>query len=95
MSREGTQVNKTSGSVNKTEHNQGCDCTNRVCTHNTTDEERADHLLEVTDDLKEAGFPDIRLMPLREDKRGPVIRDRSELDTDEARRLLVTPDEAA
>ncbi|WP_336363182.1 hypothetical protein [Halalkalicoccus salilacus] len=34
-------------------------------------------------------------MPLKEDERGPVIRGRCKLDSDEARRLLVTPDEAA
>lgn len=84
----GTGVNKTFDSFNKNATGRTCppECSNRVCTHNTTDEERADHLLEVT-----RGFPGIRLVPLWEESRGPRIPKGGTIEDAE----LVTSDEAA
>lgn len=62
---------------------------------NKGSESRADLLLEFADALADAGWTEIRLMPLREKKRGPVIRDLCRLDSDEAQKLLATPEEAA
>lgn len=77
-----------------------CGCSNSVCIHRVTDRERANHLLEYANDLRENGWPDIKFLPLRENKRGTVIQGTSELDScdldsDETRNRLVTPEEAA
>lgn len=71
--------------------NNHCENPNPVCTHNTSDEQRAELFL-----LYDTIMPDtVRYMPLRDDKRGPIIRGRCKLDSDEARSYLVTADEAA
>lgn len=77
--------------INAESIGSSCKCTNPVCRHITTDEERAGMLCTSADVVP----GDIQLMPLREDDRGPIIRGRCRLDTDEARSLLVTPEEAA
>lgn len=72
-----------------------CGCSNSVCIHHTSDRERANRLLNFTNNLQENGWSDVKLMPLRENKRGPAIRGRCELETEEAQSLLVSPEEAA
>lgn len=72
-----------------------CGCSNPICIHHIDDRNRANRLLKFTNRLQENGWPDVQLMPLRENKRGPIIRGKCELETEEARSLLVTPEEAA
>lgn len=68
-----------------------CGCQNPVCIHHVTDRERATHLLEYADVLRENGWPDIRLVPLWEDSRGPRIPKGDTIEDVET----VAPEEAA
>lgn len=68
-----------------------CGCQNPVCIHHVTDRERTTLLLEYVDVLRENGWPDIRLVPLWENSRGPRIRKGDSIEDVET----VTPEEAA
>jgi len=71
-----------------------CDHENPVCTCNTSDTERAALLKEYLDALTENGWPGVRLMPLDEEGKRPIITDRCGLDSDEAKSLLVDGEDA-
>lgn len=64
-----------------------------VCTCTATDDDRADELRTWVSEIQEE-WPDVRLMPLDDDDKQPAIRGRCGLDSDEARKLLHTPEEA-
>lgn len=84
-------IERPEDGIRLSQTSDNCQCDNPLCTHTITDDERA-NLFESFDE----GLPDgVRYMPLREDKRGPVIRGRCRLDSEEARSLLVTAEEAA
>lgn len=79
-----------------------CDHTNPVCTCATSDADRAALLEKYLDVLAEDGWPNVLLMPLDKEGKGPVIagrcrllkRPEREALTDEAKSYLRTPSEA-
>ena len=76
--------------------NQGgaCDHENPVCTCYASDTERAALLKEYLDALAENGWRGLRLMPLDEEGKRPIISGRCSLDSDEAKSLLVDSEDA-
>lgn len=71
-----------------------CDHENPVCICNTSESKRADLLEEYLDDIAEGGWSGVQLMPLDNDGKRPIIAGRCRLSSDEAKSLLVDPDEA-
>jgi len=71
-----------------------CDHENPVCICNTSDSKRANLLEEYLDDIAEGGWSGVQLMPLDEEGKRPIITRRCRLGSDEAKSLLVDPDEA-
>lgn len=71
-----------------------CDHENPVCICNTSDSKRADLLEEYLDDIAEGGWSGVQLMPLDKEGKRPIIAGRCRLGSDEAKSLLVDPDEA-
>lgn len=71
-----------------------CNHENNLCTCNTSDQQRAKLLREFVTALAEAGWPDVRMMPLDSEGKAPIIQGRCSLDSDEAQSLLANPEEA-
>lgn len=71
-----------------------CDHENPVCTCYASDTERAALLKEYLDALAEFGWRGLRLMPLDEEGKRPIISGHCSLDSDEAKSLLVDGEDA-
>lgn len=71
-----------------------CDHENPICSCNTSDTQRAALLEEYLDAVADNGWSNIRLMPLGEEGKGPIIEGRCRLKSDEAKSLLVGPEDA-